>query len=152
MTLTFTVVGTNDTVALTDFDLVVAGYTGRDEASVKKHIDELAAIGVAPPETVPAFYELPASLATQVFAPVRPRSSRAQRAAQSPRRSPNVRRSSLLRAQKFSSTFDSSHASIAFWSSRAPRDIYSEAPRPVCKPCRSKAESVHLNISGSVRK
>lgn len=65
MTLTFTVAGTGDTVVLTDFDLVVAGYTGRDEASVKKHIDELAEIGVAPPETVPAFYELPASLATQ---------------------------------------------------------------------------------------
>lgn len=65
MTLTFTVAGTGDTVVLTDFDLVVAGYTGRDEASVKKHIDELAAIGVAPPETVPAFYELSASLATQ---------------------------------------------------------------------------------------
>jgi hypothetical protein len=65
MTLTFTVAGTTDQVELTDFDLVVAGYTGRDEASVKKHIDELAAIGVAPPETVPAFYPVPASLATQ---------------------------------------------------------------------------------------
>jgi hypothetical protein len=65
MTLTFTVAGTGSSIVLTDFDLVIAGYTGRDEASVKKHIDELAAIGIAPPQTVPAFYELPASLATQ---------------------------------------------------------------------------------------
>lgn len=62
--LTFHVRGAGELV-LTDFDLVVAGYTGRDEASVKKHIDELAAIGVPPPETVPAFYELDPALATQ---------------------------------------------------------------------------------------
>lgn len=65
MPLSFTVTGTGDTVALTDFDLVIAGYTGRDEVAVRKHIDELAAIGVPPPETVPSFYEMPVSLATQ---------------------------------------------------------------------------------------
>jgi hypothetical protein len=36
--------------------LILAGYTGRDRASVQKHIDELAAQGVAPPEQVPALY------------------------------------------------------------------------------------------------
>lgn len=65
MTLSFTVAGTGETIRLTDFDLVVAGYTGRDEAEVRRHIDELAAIGVPPPESVPAFYELDAALATQ---------------------------------------------------------------------------------------
>jgi hypothetical protein len=38
--------------------LVVAGYTGRDTAAVRHHIEELAAIGVPEPETIPAFYEL----------------------------------------------------------------------------------------------
>lgn len=68
MTLTFTVAGTGEQLTLADFDLVIAGYTGRDEASVKKHIDELAAIGVAPPESVPAFYPVDSALATQAAA------------------------------------------------------------------------------------
>lgn len=44
--------------------LVVAGYTGRDEASVRAHIDELAAIGIPPPPTVPMFYDLSPDLVT----------------------------------------------------------------------------------------
>ncbi|HZD65472.1 MAG TPA: DUF2848 family protein [Acidimicrobiales bacterium] len=44
--------------------LVVAGYTGRDQAAVDAHIDELAAIGVPPPPSVPAFYELDPALVT----------------------------------------------------------------------------------------
>lgn len=38
--------------------LVVAGYTGRDTAAVRHHIDELAAIGVPEPDTIPAFYPI----------------------------------------------------------------------------------------------
>lgn len=63
--LTFTVAGTDRTIEVSDFDLVVAGYTGRDEAEVRKHIDELAAIGVPPPDSVPAFFDLDPALATQ---------------------------------------------------------------------------------------
>lgn len=55
-TLTFDVAGTGGTIELTDFHTVVAGYTGRDAAAVQHHIDELAAIGVAPPPAVPMFY------------------------------------------------------------------------------------------------
>lgn len=44
--------------------VVVAGYTGRDEASVRAHIDELAAIGIPPPPTVPMFYDMPPDLVT----------------------------------------------------------------------------------------
>jgi len=44
--------------------LVVAGYTGRDEATVKAHTQELAAIGIPPPDSVPCFYELDPSLLT----------------------------------------------------------------------------------------
>ncbi len=44
--------------------LVVAGYTGRDQEAVRHHIDELAAIGVPEPETIPAFYPLETDLLT----------------------------------------------------------------------------------------
>lgn len=51
-------------VELAPTHLVVAGYTGRDQAAVRHHIDELAAIGVPEPETVPAFYPLDVDLLT----------------------------------------------------------------------------------------
>lgn len=60
MSLTFQVLGTNDTITLDDFRGIVAGYTGRDAAAVQHHIDELAAIGVAPPPEVPMFYPVEA--------------------------------------------------------------------------------------------
>jgi uncharacterized protein DUF2848 len=44
--------------------LIIAGWTGRDRASVEHHIAELAAIGVKPPRAVPCFYRLGASLLT----------------------------------------------------------------------------------------
>lgn len=45
--------------------LATAGFTGRDEAAVRHHIDELAELGVAPPSQVPVFYQLSASLLCQ---------------------------------------------------------------------------------------
>ena len=45
--------------------LVVAGWTGRDMAAVQHHIDELAAIGVPAPSTVPLFYRLAVTQLTQ---------------------------------------------------------------------------------------
>jgi hypothetical protein len=45
-------------------DLVVAGWTGRDSATVEHHIVELQAIGVARPRTVPCFYRVGANLLT----------------------------------------------------------------------------------------
>jgi len=45
--------------------VIVAGYTGADQAGVRRHIDELAEIGVAPPENIPEFYPMPASSLTQ---------------------------------------------------------------------------------------
>jgi hypothetical protein len=44
--------------------LVIAGWTGRDEAALKKHIRELEEIGVKPPKTTPIFYRVAASLFT----------------------------------------------------------------------------------------
>jgi hypothetical protein len=46
--------------------LVIAGWTGRDKASVEKHIAELEAIGVKRPRAVPVFYRVAASLLTTV--------------------------------------------------------------------------------------
>lgn len=44
--------------------LVIAGWTGRDEAALAKHIKELEEIGVKPPKTTPIFYRVAASLFT----------------------------------------------------------------------------------------
>ena len=43
-------------------ELVIAGWTGRDEAALRQHIEELAAIGVKPPKTTPIFYRVSADL------------------------------------------------------------------------------------------
>ena len=45
-------------------NLVIAGWTGRDEVALKKHIRELEEIGVKPPKTTPIFYRVAASLVT----------------------------------------------------------------------------------------
>lgn len=44
---------------------LVAGWTGRDPDKVRHHIDELAAIGVAPPSATPLYYRVPAVTLTQ---------------------------------------------------------------------------------------
>lgn len=59
MTLTFTRQfkdGRTDQVSMTPQALIVAGWTGRDEAALNHHIEELAAIGVPRPSSVPVFY------------------------------------------------------------------------------------------------
>ena len=43
-------------------ELVIAGWTGRDQAALRKHIRELEEIGVKPPKTTPIFYRVSASL------------------------------------------------------------------------------------------
>ncbi|HBK07234.1 MAG TPA: DUF2848 domain-containing protein [Acetobacteraceae bacterium] len=45
--------------------LIIAGWVGRDEASLRHHIEELASIGIAPPSKTPLFYAAAASLLTQ---------------------------------------------------------------------------------------
>lgn len=44
--------------------VIVAGWTGRDRAAVDHHIEELAAIGVTPPSTVPLYYRVSQALLT----------------------------------------------------------------------------------------
>lgn len=45
--------------------LIVAGWTGRDQAGVQHHIEELAAIGVPRPSATPLFYAASPDLLTQ---------------------------------------------------------------------------------------
>jgi hypothetical protein len=42
--------------------LVIAGWTGRDEAALRKHIKELEEIGVKAPKSTPIFYRVSADL------------------------------------------------------------------------------------------
>jgi 4-hydroxyphenylacetate 3-monooxygenase len=49
-------------VTLDDPQVVVAGFTGRDRASVEAHISELVGLGVPRPDTVPAFFLVPSAL------------------------------------------------------------------------------------------
>lgn len=44
--------------------MVVAGWTGRDAAAIQHHIEELAALGVAPPSATPLYYRVAAELLT----------------------------------------------------------------------------------------
>jgi uncharacterized protein DUF2848 len=45
-------------------ELIIAGWTGRDEQALRKHIKELEEIGVKPPKTTPIFYRVSANLFT----------------------------------------------------------------------------------------
>lgn len=54
-----------DRIALEITTLVIAGWAGRDEEAVRHHIEELAAIGVPPPSSVPVYYRAAAANLTQ---------------------------------------------------------------------------------------
>jgi Protein of unknown function (DUF2848) len=64
MTLRFRAVGASSDINLDAPRLIIAAYTGRDAAAVAAHIEELAAIGIPPPASVPAFFELDPGLVT----------------------------------------------------------------------------------------
>ncbi|WP_114374927.1 DUF2848 domain-containing protein [Elioraea thermophila] len=44
--------------------VVIAGLTGRDRAAVEHHVEELRALGVRPPATIPAYFRNGANLLT----------------------------------------------------------------------------------------
>lgn len=49
-----------------NFDqVIIAGWTGRDNESVQHHIDELKAVGIPGPSATPMFYRVSAELLTQ---------------------------------------------------------------------------------------
>lgn len=45
--------------------VIIAGWTGRNPSAVAHHIEELAALGIAPPSQVPLFYRVSNSLLRQ---------------------------------------------------------------------------------------
>jgi hypothetical protein len=54
-----------DRAELVPKSLIVAGWTGRDEKALHHHIEELAAIGVPRPSSVPVFYRISTANLTQ---------------------------------------------------------------------------------------
>jgi hypothetical protein len=54
-----------DALAVDPQQLVIAGWTGRDADAIRHHIEELAAVGVPPPSTVPLYYRAGAQSLTQ---------------------------------------------------------------------------------------
>ena len=58
--------GETDRAELFPKALIVAGWTGRDEKALHHHIEELAAIGVPRPSSVPVFYRISTANLTQV--------------------------------------------------------------------------------------
>lgn len=58
--------GARDTVTFAPTNLVVAGWTGTDEKGLQHHIEELAALGVPAPSSVPVFYRNAVSNVMQV--------------------------------------------------------------------------------------
>lgn len=67
MKLAFTLDADNGAQTLTTeiTQLVVAGWAGRDRAAIEHHIEELAAIGVPRPSSVPLYYRIAENQATQ---------------------------------------------------------------------------------------
>jgi hypothetical protein len=65
--LTFACVSrdTTETIDVEITTLVIAGWAGRNEEAIRHHIEELAAIGVPRPSTVPVYYRAAAANLTQ---------------------------------------------------------------------------------------
>ena len=57
--------GRSDRIAVVIDTLIIAGWAGRDEAAIRHHIEELAAIGVPRPSSVPVYYRVSADNLTQ---------------------------------------------------------------------------------------
>jgi hypothetical protein len=57
--------GRSDRIAVEIDNLVIAGWAGRDEEAIRHHIEELAAIGVPRPSSVPVYYRVSADNLTQ---------------------------------------------------------------------------------------
>jgi hypothetical protein len=57
--------GKVETIEFTAKNLVLAGWTGRDRSAVEHHIEELKALGVAPPSQTPVFYRTGVELVVQ---------------------------------------------------------------------------------------
>ncbi|KWA38378.1 hypothetical protein WL27_03010 [Burkholderia multivorans] len=66
--LSFNVIPVHQAPTTVDVEIervVIAGWAGRDARAIRAHIDELAALGVAPPSATPCFYRVAPALLTQ---------------------------------------------------------------------------------------
>jgi hypothetical protein len=57
--------GRADRIGVVIDHLIIAGWAGRDKAAIRHHIEELAAIGVPRPSSVPVYYRVSADNLTQ---------------------------------------------------------------------------------------
>jgi hypothetical protein len=64
LTFEFQAVGRSECRTIAVRDLVIAGWTGRDQHKVQEHIEELRQLGVAPPPSTPCFYRAGVELLT----------------------------------------------------------------------------------------
>ena len=55
---------TGETLNVEIKEMIIAGWAGREQAGIDEHIEELKAIGVAPPSSTPLFYRVSAGLVT----------------------------------------------------------------------------------------
>lgn len=60
----FQLAETGETLNVAINELIIAGWAGREQAGIDEHIEELKAIGVAPPSSTPLFYRASAGLVT----------------------------------------------------------------------------------------
>jgi hypothetical protein len=58
--------GRTDRTDIAIHTLIVAGWTGRDEAALRHHIEELEALGIRAPSNMPVFYRISTANLTQV--------------------------------------------------------------------------------------
>jgi hypothetical protein len=65
MKVTFNIIGADRRVETDIANVVVAGWAGRDRDAIEHHIEELAAIGVPRPSTVPLYYRIADNQLTQ---------------------------------------------------------------------------------------
>ena len=65
MKVAFNVIGTDSRIETDIANVVVAGWAGRDRDAIEHHIEELAAIGVPRPSTVPLYYRIADNQLTQ---------------------------------------------------------------------------------------
>ncbi len=61
-----TVKGKSNTINFKPNTLIIAGFTGKDTTSARKHLEELRELGVPVPEKIPAFYPVDPSMVTDL--------------------------------------------------------------------------------------
>jgi hypothetical protein len=57
--------GSKQSISIDIHQMVIAGWAGRDHAAIEHHIEELAAIGVPRPSSVPLFYRVASQTLSQ---------------------------------------------------------------------------------------